>query len=589
NIIKKTKGLDIDLDTIPLNDKKTFELMARGETMGMFQLGGSGMTRYLKELKPTTITDVMAMVALFRPGPMDSIPDFIKRKHNPKTITYLDPRLKDILKDSYGIITYQDDVLMIAIKLAGYTWEEADKLRKAMGKKILREMSRQKEKFISGCIVGGLSETKANKLWELIEPFAAYGFNKAHAASYGIVAYQTAYLKANFPTEFMAALMTAESGDLDTVAQAVAECKRLSITVLPPDTNESLATFTVVNDSCIRFGLTAIKNLGAQVIEAIIEERKINGPFTSLTNFLERTARREFTKKSLESLIKCGALDSLHPERSQLLMAMDMLLAHAKKASQARDAQQTSLFGEHAETGKMALKLPETPPTNQRERLSWERELLGLYVTEHPFREYAQALSSATVPLIELDKLTGEPVITVAGLITSLKAITTKKGEPMCFIGLEDLTGSTELVVFPNTYRDERGKLATDTIVAVRGRLSKRDGGSKVIVQSVTPLSSPADAAQSLAQWTAPPTRQQTQAEDELVIHLPPQATSLTIKELQHLLQQFPGTQPVVLDLTHTGQAKLVSTNYRVAVTPAFMKACQELLGPSSLGPALPA
>ena len=583
NIVKKTKGVDVDLEAIPFYDKKTYELMARGETMGMFQLGGSGMTRYLKELKPSTITDVMAMVALFRPGPMESIPDFINRKHNPKTITYLDPRLEEILKDTYGIITYQDDVLMIAVKLAGYTWEEADKLRKAMGKKIPREMARQKEKFISGGIVNGLSETKATKLWELIEPFAAYGFNKAHAASYGIVAYQTAYLKANFPTEFMAALMTAESGDLPTVAQAVAECKRLGITVLPPDVNESLATFTVVNDACIRFGLTAIKNLGEQVIEAIIAERESSGPFITLANFLERIARREFTKKSLESLIKCGCLDSLHPERGQLLEAMDMLLGYAKKAGQARAAQQSSLFSAQIADGKLELKLPEAPPASQRDKLAWERELLGLYVTEHPFREFARELNGTIVPLNELDSLSGEPIVIVAGLITTTKVVTTKKGELMLFAGLEDLAGTTELIAFPDTYRLEGSKLTADAIVLVRGHLNQRNGERKVIAQSVLPLINPEETSSLVRNWLSGPSRPQLREEDELIIALPLNVAPATVNELKRLLEQHPGDRPVTLEIIQTGQAKRVSTKYRVNITAEFITACHSLLGKSCL------
>jgi len=279
-LVKKTKNIEIKLETIPFDDAKTFQLLARGRTMGMFQLGGGGMTRYLVELKPSKITDIMAMVALFRPGPMESIPAFIERKHNPALITHLDPRLETILKDSYGIITYQDDVLYIAIQIAGYNWEEADKLRKAMGKKIPEEMAAQKEKFIQGAIAHGqLSDETSHGLWKLIEPFAAYGFNKAHACSYGVVAYQTAYMKAQFPAEFMAALMTAESDDIEKVALAIEECKAMNITVLPPDVNQSFADFTVIDDKTIRFGLSAIKNIGSHIVEVIIAERKKSGTF----------------------------------------------------------------------------------------------------------------------------------------------------------------------------------------------------------------------------------------------------------------------------------------------------------------------
>ncbi len=292
-LVKKTYDLEIDIENIPLDDKKAFALLARGETIGLFQLGGAGMTRWLKELKPTTILDINAMVALYRPGPMESIPEYIKRKHNPSLVKYLDDRMKDILDQSYGVITYQDDVMMIAIKLAGYTWTEADKLRKAMGKKIPAEMEAQKIKLLEGLEKNGMTKKKAEDLWKLIEPFAAYGFNKAHAASYGRVAYETAYMKANYPAEFMTAILSAESGDTDKIAEIIVECRRMNIPVLPPDINESFGDFTVIKSKTkdsdeIRFGLHTIKNLGTDIADAIVSERKKNGPYKSFTDFLER-------------------------------------------------------------------------------------------------------------------------------------------------------------------------------------------------------------------------------------------------------------------------------------------------------------
>ena len=306
-LVKKLKAIDIVLEQIPVDDPKTFELLAKGQTMGVFQLGGSGMTHYLMELKPERVEDIMAMVALYRPGPMESIPEYIKRKHNAELIRYLDPRMEEILDASYGIITYQDDVMLIAIKLAGYSWLEADKLRKAMGKKIPEEMAAQKEKLLDGFVKKGkLSKSLANQLWKLIEPFAAYGFNKAHAASYGMVAYQTAYMKANYPAIYMTALMTAESADLAKIAEAVAECARLGIKVLPPDINESRLNFTYIDDAHIRFGLLAIKNLGVDVIETMITERQTGGAFEDLADFAKRIHHRAFNRKAIEALIKAG-------------------------------------------------------------------------------------------------------------------------------------------------------------------------------------------------------------------------------------------------------------------------------------------
>ncbi|MBI5733727.1 MAG: DNA polymerase III subunit alpha [Candidatus Kerfeldbacteria bacterium] len=590
NIIKKTKGLDVNLDNLPLNDQKTFTLMSRGETMGMFQLGGSGMTRYLKELKPSSLTDIMAMVALFRPGPMNSIPDFIKRKHNAKLIKYLDPRLKDILQSSYGIITYQDDVLLIAIEIAGYSWEEADKLRKAMGKKIIKEMARQKEKFISGCVTHGLIEAKARTLWELIEPFAAYGFNKAHAASYGIVAYQTAYLKANFPTEFMSAVMTAEAGDLPTVAEAVNECKHLGIEVLPPDINESLSTFTVIDDTKIRFGLSAVKNLGEQVISSIIAERKQAGPFDTLDKFLRRTAGGEVTKKSLESLIKSGALDSLHPERRQLLDSMEVLLSYAKNSAKAKNTKQSSLFGQAGADTTLGLKLAEAPATTKQEKLSWERELIGLYITEHPLAEYQNKLRDFIKPLSDLKNLKADTTVIVLGLTTTIKPITTKRGDLMAFITIEDLNTSVELVVFTETFLKYRPQLNTDEVILVRGKISPKDGEIKIIANDLRVL--PAAAEVNLTDIKAftvnhnnfynPRTSGHTldsEPTPSCTLRLPIDSDPSTIESLKQVLINHPGELPVYFLIKQAGIWKKVAAPYKVKLTDDFKQACEQILG----------
>jgi DNA polymerase-3 subunit alpha len=341
--VKKIKGLDIDIEKIPLDDKKTFAMLTKGETIGLFQLNGTGMTRFLKELKPSTIHDINAMVALYRPGPMECIPQYIERKHNPHLVRYLDPRMKDILDQSFGVITYQDDVMLIAIKLAGYSWLEADKLRKAMGKKIPAEMEAQKEKLLKGFVAHGLSAKKADELWKLIEPFAAYGFNKAHAASYGRVAYQTSYMKANFPAIYMSAVLTAESGDVEKINEIISECKRMNIPVLPPDINESFGGFTVVTDEKtgeekIRFGLYTIKNFGEGIGGVIINERKQNGKFKSLADFLDRIKDKNLNKKSLEALIKSGAMDALG-ERGSMLGNLESILAYNKEKNKAPENQ----------------------------------------------------------------------------------------------------------------------------------------------------------------------------------------------------------------------------------------------------------
>ena len=401
-IVKKLCDIEVDLDNLNLEDSQTFKMLAHGDTMGVFQLAGGGITRYLKELKPSSILDINAMVALYRPGPMENIPSYISRKHGREPITYIDPRMKDILDQSYGVVTYQDDVLLIAINIAGYSWLEADQLRKAMGKKIPKVMAEQEEKFISGAVDGGLSSEKAMKLWKLIEPFAAYGFNKAHAASYGRVSYQTAYMKANFPVEFMTAILTADAGDVDKISEIITECKRIGIQVLPPNVNESYTDFTVVEDKRkthstsdelgkIRFGLYTIKNFGADISDIIIKERKHGGKFKSYSDFLERIKHRNLNKKSLEALVKSGAMDDLG-ERGQMLGNMEESLAYHKEFLDG-NGEQESLFGEMADQSSAPVfRLKDSPPATKEEKLLWEKELLGLYISGHPLDKHRDRL-----------------------------------------------------------------------------------------------------------------------------------------------------------------------------------------------------
>lgn len=575
-IIEKTKNIKIDMDNILLNDPPTFKLLAQGNTMGLFQLSSSGMTRYLTELKPTKLSDIMAMVALYRPGPINSLPEFIKRKHNPKTITYLDPRLEDILHDSYGIIAYQDDVLLAAIALAGYTWEEADKLRKAMGKKIPREMSRQKEKFISGCINGGLPEAKAIALWLLIEPFAAYGFNKAHAASYGMVAYQTAYLKANFPTEYMAALMTAESDDLEKISAAVAECEKMGIRVLPPDINESLTGFTVLSDQNIRFGLCAMKNLGNQVAQAMITERKQKGKFTNLEDFLTRTADTSANKKSLESLIKAGALDSLHSNRRQLLDSIDALTSYHRSYSQTKNTNQSSLFSEDY-IKVPPLKLEPAPPTDKSDALTWEKEVLGLYVSGHPFTNFAKKLGERVILAKDILNQPDRKTVFIAGLITQTKTVTTKKGELMMFATIEDLSGNQEVIIFPETLQATKEVWQSDEIVIGLGLVSHRNGEIKVIIQKALAVHDVNDIENTLTKLGAlmPATNPLSV---DMVINLPTETSAMIMNELKKLLNRFPGNSRVIFKLITPDGTKQVTTPHRVINSSELDSAINKLI-----------
>ncbi len=492
-LVKQIENIDIDIENIPLDDAKTFKMLARGETIGLFQLNGSGMTKFLKDLKPSSIHDINAMVALYRPGPMESIPSYIERKHNPHLVQYLDPRMKDILDQSYGVITYQDDVMMISIKLAGYSWLEADKLRKAMGKKIPEVMQAEKGKLMEGLAKNGMNEKKADQLWKLIEPFAAYGFNKAHAASYGRVAYQTSYMKANFPAIYMSAVLTADSGDVEKIAEIIAECKRMKIPVLPPNINESFGGFTVIKNhegtgvDAIRFGLYTIKNFGEGIGAAIIAERKKNGPFKSLVDFLNRIKDRNLNKKSLEALIKCGAMDNLG-ERGHMLGNLDGLLKYNKENSTSEN--QDSLFGLMADTSSIpTLRLEQCPAATPSDMLLWEKELLGLYISGHPLDKHKDKLAKRDTNIKEIKEVMREGMMAVAyGILEEVKPIMTKKGDKMVFIRISDYSGSIEAVAFPKTLKEYESIFLTDNCVALKGRLSKRNGIPSIVIEKAKAL-----------------------------------------------------------------------------------------------------
>lgn len=490
--VKKLYGKDIDIENIPLDDEKTFQMLAKGETTGLFQLNGSGMTRFLMELKPNSIHDINAMVALYRPGPMEFIPEYIKRKHNPKLVEYPHESLAEILKKSYGLLIYQEDVMMTAIKLAGYSWLEADKFRKAMGKKIPELMKEQEKRFKEGCVENKIPKKTANDLWERIKPFALYAFNKAHSASYGRVAYQTSYMKANFPAVYMSAVLTADSGDVEKIAEIVAECKRMGINVLPPDVNESLSDFTVVQDpetgkEEIRFGLNTIKNFGKGISESIIRERKENGEFSSLSDLITRVNDKNLNKKSMEALIKSGALDNFG-ERGQMLANLDKILLYKKEISKT-NGNQGSLFDMMDSKSGVGLELDEAAPAGKREMLTWEKELLGLYLSGHPLDEHEERLRRHNNPVSKVKENLPEGAPTViAGLFTENKKLYTKKGDLMMFATLTDRTDELELVCFPDTFAKYKDVLVSEKCLAIKGKVSKRNGSTSLIIESVKDL-----------------------------------------------------------------------------------------------------
>lgn len=496
--IKEEKGREIDFAQVDLEDKKTYELLSEGETTGIFQLESPGMRRYIKELKPTTIFDLQAMVALYRPGPMAIIPEFIKRKHNPSLITYPDPRLKDILKQSYGVLTYQDDVLLTAITLAGYSWLDVDKFRKAMGKKIPAEMKKQQELFTSGCVKNGLSRKQAEEFFELIAPFAGYGFNKAHAACYAIIAFRTAYLKANYPVEFMTALLTAESRGTsgpaknEKIAQAVLECKRLDVKLLPPDINKSQSDFSVENGITIRFGLSAVKNVGDAAIENIREARR-EKPFTSLQDFLLRINLSSVNKKTIESLIKSGALDAFG-NRASLLVAYPEIVNKINIIKKQNADGQKSFFDIDVDTTagiQIEYTFTEIDDFGEKEKLDFEKEFLGIYLTSHPHLDTLRHLKSMNTIEFEMieEKQQGD-IVKVGGIIDSVKKILTKKTQSeMAFIGLTDEKGaSLECVIFPKIFELHKRLLEKDKVILLSGKIDTKNDKPTILVESITSM-----------------------------------------------------------------------------------------------------
>jgi len=541
--ILKKSGVEIDLKKIPLDDKKTFAMLSRGETMGVFQLSSAGMTKYLKELRPTKVEDLMAMVALYRPGPIAVIPEYIRRKRNPKLVKVIDKRVEKYLEASYGLVVYQDDLLFCAIELAGYTWEEADKFRKAVGKKIPEEMAAQKEKFIQGVIKNGRDKKFAEELWKLFEPFQSYGFNKAHAASYGMVAYMTAYMKANYPAEYMTALLTAESGDKDKVSAAVNECRRMKIKVLPPDVNESESGFSIAEDKdslggkAIRFGLNAIKNVGQAAISAILEERDRNGKFTDVYDFLSRVDNRKVNKKVLESLIKAGAMSDFGT-RSYLLKNLEEIRSKISKRIAEKEGQPTLFSSEDSESPKkestLSNNLTESAVEEmiQEEIEALEKELLGFSLSSKPLSDILQGFDNLATHRISeiLDETLEVTDVVLAGVIREVKVIITKKNlQEMAFVRLEDLTGTIELVVFPKVYESIKDNLTEGKPLVVSGKVSHKEDSVSVLVNSI--LSSEGN----------------NYSQSEVLIDIPSGVDSERLKKLKNYFLKIPGDKSVLL------------------------------------------
>ena len=475
---------EVDIDKIPLNDQKTYAMLQQGDTTGVFQFESAGMRRFMKELVPMEIEDLVALVSAYRPGPIELIPSFIKRKHGKEEIHYLHPSLEPIMKNTYGIGIYQEQMMRIARDLAGFSLAEADMLRKAIGKKIKELLDKQKEKLINGMIGNGISESVANSIWELFPPFARYGFNKSHGVCYALIGYQTAYLRANYPVELMTALLNADSGDTERIAFLVSECRKMGIEVCPPDINSSWLSFTPEGGN-IRFGLLAIKNVGRNIVEAIIEERQKKGPFQKLSDLLRRVNHKDLNKKSLESLIKCGAFDSVGLERNHVQTNIDGIIKFASLIRKEQESQQSGLFG-----GQLIskLNLQEVSPVDTATKLAWEKELLGLYISDHPLNAHKEKLANFKT-LKEISTIKSErTTLNIGGLVTRVQKINTRQGKPMAFVNLEDFDGSIELIVFPDLYEQTSELWQDGEIISTSGRMSWRDNEPKFICNEAKKL-----------------------------------------------------------------------------------------------------
>jgi len=568
-IIKKTREEKINIEKIPLDDKKTYKLLSSGKTSGVFQLESEGMKRYLKELKPSNIHDVMAMVSLYRPGPIELIPEFIAGKHGYKKITYLHPKLEPILAETYGVAVYQEQVLQIARDICGFSLGQADILRKAIGKKIKKLLLEQKEKWIEGAVQKGVAKSIASKLFEFVEPFARYGFNKAHAASYAMIAYRTAYLKEHYGPEFVAAWLTSEEGrDIEKIAFALNEAKNMGIQVLPPDINKSFVDFGVIKETNeITYALASIKNVGRGAAEAIVEEKKERGKYSSLEDFLTRVKPEIANKKIIESLAKAGALDEF-AERNQILAGIDVILKFIQSVNKNKSSNQLGLFGLGNAKIDISLvsSLPKVPPAEKSQRLSWEKELLGMYVSEHPLSEYEHIWQNNSIRRIsdlQLDEK--NQIVTVAGVVTNLRKINTKNNAEMAFVKIEDVGGQVEAVVFPRVFEEAKTLLYKDAPITVSGKISDKDNVVKILADEIKPISSIKSAQQ------------------RLFLTFPAKSNKDLLLKVKEIVLRYPGESDLILRLPKDGQYKEVKAKQRVEINNKLIKDLEKLLGEEAI------
>ena len=600
-IIHQEHGVDIDLHHIPMDDARTFELLSSGETTGVFQLEGAGMRRYIKELKPNTFSDIAAMVALYRPGPMEHIPTFIKAKHGIEPIHYPHPALSNILEETYGVIVYQDQVLFIVRDFAGYSLGQADIFRKAMGKKIPEVMKQQRRHFVAGAKKNGFSAEVATGVFDLIEPFAGYAFNKAHSVSYALIAYQTAYLKANYPAEYMTAFLTIQAGQLEKVATAIAECRRLGIMVKPPDINRSQVTFSIERDGgapAIRFGLAAIKNVGAGAVEPIIAERDKGGEFKSIEDLCRRCDLRSVNRRVMESLIKAGTLDSLG-NRGTLLNNVNRILSLAQREQRLRETGQSTMFdlwGEATPVPMPSLDL-EAADISTKEKLGWEKELTGVYLSEHPFNSVAGKVASGNTTLCgQIDAELADQTVVVAGMVASVRNLLTRDGRPFASTVLEDLDGQVEVMVWPRVYADTTDLWQEGNILLVEGKVRIRDDRVQLSCDRVRRYQ-PSDQEEEIV--TPPPAEAPVVAEETEVSTAPAKRRRLVIRlsqtsdeetdkanlqKLVAILRDFPGQDTVRLSVANGEKVVNLSlSNISADYCPQLHRRLAELVGKDGL------
>jgi DNA polymerase III subunit alpha len=603
DLIKANHGIDLNLSELPMDDPATFELLASGETAGVFQLEGSGMRRYIKELRPTTFSDIAAMVALYRPGPMEHIPRFIDSKHGKQEIRYPHPALEKILEETYGVIVYQDQVLFIVREFAGYSLGQADIFRKAMGKKKAEVMAQERANFVTGAVALGYTPEMADNIFALILPFAGYAFNKAHSVSYALIAYQTAYLKANYPVEYMTAFLATNAENTDKLVSAVSECRRLGLRVLPPDVSYSGANFTTERqpdgEMAIRYGLAVVKNVGGGAVQQIIAERAENGPFTTLEDFCRRADLRLANRRVVESLVKAGALDSLLPapemetvmRRSILLRNLPRLMDLSLREQQRRETGQTTmfdLFGEQAEAPLPALSLDTGgPPLPMRDVLLWERELLGTHFSEDMLSAYAKKMppGSLTDPSQITVEMDGQPVA-LAGEVDAVQILTTKKHESFARVALASLEGRVEVVVWPDVYTDTTDFWVEGNFLYVKGKVRVRSDQPQISCDRVSYLDQAAEPEAGTASFIAPLTP--TAASQRLVINLrqsgAPQADLDLVDKITDILKEYPGRDSVVMNVETPGRiVQLNLENLFTSYNEALRARVQGLVGADGL------